>query len=304
LLEAASSSVRVGWEDDEDLEWDTQIVYLAHHTHERLEQSETTCERLQVLAMRAGAHTVANARSSRILTGIGLCHRRAGRYTEAIRSYESAVAILSRLERATSLATVNGALAVCYRDLAEIEKQRKHALQAIPRNVPQDFQQINAVFCAFEACYLLGEVSAARGFAEQLEACQAMALHEHARQLLYLCRADVAWIEGHRKASLELAKAGILVAEAESLSRNNVSSVARWMVLLRENGEWDETLAGVVESVRQQEAVCWWEEAERLVALVKLGRSGVLKRRYEEELSFAYQRVPNSISYYLNRYGL
>ncbi len=305
LLEAANAAERSNWLDDDDLEWDTQIVYLTHHTHDRLEQSETTYERLGVLALRAKAYTVANARSSRILTGIGLCHRRAGRYAEAISAYEEAIGILSRLERETSLATAHGALASCYRDLADSERQRRHALRAVPHGLPQDFFQINSVFYAFEACYLLGDFNAAGGFEAQLEACPSAILHEQALQSLLFCRADVAWLEGRRKAGLELARAGILSTTVkQSPFRNNVSAVARWLALIRDQGDWADSFADITYGVEQLQAVCWWDEAERLSALSKLAQSGVVNHCYEDELSVAMQRVPRSVSSYLSRYGL
>jgi tetratricopeptide (TPR) repeat protein len=304
LLEAANTSERLQWEDDENLEWDTQIVYLTHHTHERLEQSEVTIARLSELATRAQAHTIANARSSRILTGIGLCHRRAGRYSEAIGYYHVAIAILSRLERATSLSMVNGALASCHRDLADVEEQRKYALRAIPREAPKDFFQISAVFCAFEACHLLGDTRAAQEFSEQLDMTPLSSLHKQAGQVLLISRADAAWLDGRSRSALDLAKAAVMMSAASPLHRSNASVVARWLAVLRDRGEWEEGFGAIVDQVERLQAVCWWDEAERLRALVKLGQSGALAHSYEVELSAALERVPSSAIAFLARYGL
>ncbi len=148
------------WLDDDDLEWDTQIVYLTHHTHERLEQSEITYERLRRAGVRAKAYTVANARSSRILTGIGLCHRRAGRYAAGDYLLRERYGILSR-----SRGRHHWRRRMGHWHLATAT-WRHRAPEACtpcsPARLASRFLSDQLSLFAYEACYLLGDFNAAR----------------------------------------------------------------------------------------------------------------------------------------------
>ena len=303
FLLAASASERIHWAEDEKLEWDTQMVYLAHHTHVRLEQSETTYRHLVDLATRADAYVVANARSCKILTGLGLCHRRAGRYTQAIESYQSAAELLARLERAPSLASVNGALSACYRDTGDLEAQREHALRATSRPHPMDYFQISAAFYGFEACYLLGDTSNAMTLLRTLDSVPFSRLRPQTLQVLLICQADAAWVEGRARAALEFGHAAIKLA-TQCMPRNNVSGIARWLAVLRERGQWSDTMSEIVDQTENLQGVCWWDEMERLSALARLRQGTSAQKRHETNLGAALERLPPTASSYLRRYGL
>ena len=118
------------------------------------------------------------------------------------------------------------------------------------------------------------------------------------------CRADLAWLMGRTKSALELARAAVAGSVSGDLHRSNVSSLARWLAVLRDQGTWEGVFDEVVAKIERMQGVCWWDEAERLRALVSLNRDGVVQRQYEIELARALQFVPTNAATYFKRYGL
>ena len=252
--------------------------------------------------MRAYAHTTANARSILILSGIGLCHRRAGRYAEAISSYQSALTTAQRLDRVSSVANVNSSLASCYRDIGDVNAQRSFALRGARLAPPVNFHDVCALYRGVEACVLLGDAQHAQELGGYLDAAPQATLKPRTRQMWLMCRADLAWLLGRTDQALVLARAAVIDMPEGTPHRSNVSSLARWLAVLRNNGAWDGAFEGAASQIEGIEGVCWWDEAERLRALANLGSPR--RCRYETELVNALELLPANALTYFARYGL
>ncbi len=88
FMAAMAGAIRIGWSVDDLVDWELNALHIEHHSHTTLAESEGTLDQLLALAERVNARTTVNARSGLLLSGIALCHRRAGRYLEAISQYE------------------------------------------------------------------------------------------------------------------------------------------------------------------------------------------------------------------------
>ena len=66
-----SSHSAIGWGADEELEWDTQMVYLSHYAQHATEQSEETFAQLLTLADRAQARI--NRKCPFLSAAVGTC---------------------------------------------------------------------------------------------------------------------------------------------------------------------------------------------------------------------------------------
>jgi tetratricopeptide (TPR) repeat protein len=297
-------AVRTGWTEDEELEWETQVVYLSHHAQEATWQSEDTFASLQGLAARAHVRTTANARSYRVLTGMAICHRRAGRYVEAIAEYEAALDLIARLERTFSLASVHSHLAVCYQELGDVERQRQHADRALAANQTLEYPRMLAAYCAADAHQRLGNNRRAEQIIEEhdreLRSCT---LPTSLFRLWLTCKADIAWMAGRKEAAYSLGIAAALAGDEEEQDRSSAGPVARWLAVVCAAGRWQGPQDRAILRVKSVQAVSWWEEAERLSALASLSQ-GLERERYLVDLGAAITRLPPTINNHLNRFGL
>lgn len=304
----ANSSDVSGWLEDERLEWETQIVYLTHFTHDRISQSEETCQRLERLATLTEARIRPNARSYRILAGLAVCHRRAGRYDEAIQAYHDACTIATQLDRRVSIARVTGALSACYRDMGHLELQYQYGLRAIEFGVadlrPIDHFPIHTTFCAFEAAHLLGERQAADEIFARLNAYETHQLSGHSGQMFLIAKADALWIQERPEAALVVGDRAVRGYADGLVSRCNVSGVARWLAVLAHNGRWNPEYQPILEKVLGMEGVSWWDETERLTSILRLGCAEGGSARIEDRRMHASNHLPMSCQPYLIRYGL
>lgn len=308
ILAIANEADVTTWAEDEGYEWETQIVYLTHHTHLRIAQSEETLARLQRLALHTEARSRPNSRSYRILTGIALCHRRAARYELAIQDYSETCAIATQLDRTMSISRANGGLASCYRHLEQFEAQLHYATLALeeylPSALPIDHFLIASTSYAFEAASMLGEKERANALFAHLCGFAPNHLTGHSRQVLLFVQADAFLLRGNLERALELARNAIQCQPIEIFTRGNVSWVARWLALLERNACWCAFFDQALEKVLTTQAVSWWDEVERLEALCELNRRGRVKQDYEVETQHAAQQLGRPYQPYLNRYGL
>lgn len=301
FLESASKSRPCNWSSDEELEWDTQLVYLGHYTQKETEESEHTFDQLVRMAERAQARTIANARSYRIVSGLALCHRRAGRYPEAIREYETALGILSRLGRSFSISIVHAHLAACHRELGQIDKQKIHGERALALSETADYSRLLAIYCAAEARHLDGDRAGAEKLIEEQQRMIEAQLQGYLLQAWVAFRADLLWLAGHREQAGVLAQRAIDIAANAPLSRSNVGSIGRWVAVLSMAGK--SQLPTTIAEVRTVQGSTWWDEAQRLSALsVLAGPSS--NPSHAARLNAALQRLPAAFKTHLVRYGL
>jgi tetratricopeptide (TPR) repeat protein len=304
LRNAALESRRVRWTDDEELEWDTQLVYLTHFTHDFILQSEETLRHLQDIAIRANARSAANGRSYRVLFGLALCHRRAGRYAEALEEFNSALRIIDRLGRTSSLSIVYGSLAACYREMGELDAQRAYADMSLASGPAGDYFTFYATFCAADAYQRIGDAKHAEKLMEVADALLQSSTEAQLRQMWLNCKADYAWSSGRTQLAQEWGRSAILTPTHGHVHRRNVSGIARWLAVLNEAGCWEAGFSEVAELVLRTEAASWWDEAERLCALKHLARRISPSFDLSKNLEDARSRVPRAIEYHLARYGI
>ena len=301
FVAAAHQSRPSQWSSDDELEWDTQMVYLSHHAQHATEQSEQTFAQLVRLAERAQARTIANARSYRVLAGLALCHRRAGRYQEAIADDEAALGILNRLGRTSSLAFVHAHLAACHRETGQVEQQRLHGQKSLALSQRVDFSHILAVFCVAEARALNGDSRGAERLVMEHTDAMASYLPPRLLQSWLVLRADISWVVGHRDTACEIGYEAIAAAQDRPVDRSNIGAVGRWAAILLASGQRPDS--DTIARIRTVRGLTWWDEAERLRALVALdGENEAVIT--QAALTAALGRLPFAFRSHIARYGL
>ena len=301
FLAAAQRSRPSGWSTDEELEWDTQIVYLSHHAQQATEQSEQTFSQLLKLADRAQARSTANARSYRVISGLALCHRRAGRYVEAIGEYEEALGILNRLGRTFSLSLVHAHLAACHRELGQIDEQRMHGEKAMALSQMVDYSRLLAAFCVAEAHELLGDSRVAERLLAEQDVTLPSNLPLHLLQTWLTFKADICWMSGRREAACSIGYRAITIGADEPLDRSNAGAVGRWAAILMASGQHPTSV--LIDRIGAVQGMTWWDEAERLRALIAL-EDDTRSAGHRVAFNVAVGRLPTAFRAHLARYGL
>jgi tetratricopeptide (TPR) repeat protein len=299
---ASARRARPGdWSADDELEWDTQLVYIGHYAQHATEESEDTFTQLVSIADRAQARTIANARSYRILSGLALCHRRAGRYRDAIREYEAALDILNRLGRRFSLSVVHAHLAACYRELGQVDEQRLHGEKAIALSEVVEYSRLLAAYCVAEARHINGDKYGAERLIEAEDRTVSPHIEGYLLQAWTSFKADMLWLAARRDLAWMVAQQAVDAASDAPLSRSTVGCIGRWAAVLSTSGRHQS-----VETLRRIQAVqgsTWWDEAQRLSALNLL--EGKEPRAFSAaRLKEAKQRLPLAFQAHLVRYGL
>jgi len=118
------------------------------------------------------------------------------------------------------------------------------------------------------------------------------------------CKADHAWTAGRSEIAYDLARRAITEPTHGQLHRRNVSGIARWLAVLNEAGVWEDRYDEIANRVGRTQAASWWDEAERLCALKRLGRRFHQSFDVASALENALARLPNVIEQHLTRYGL
>ena len=301
FVSAAQGARRSGWTSDEELEWDTQMVYLSHHAQHATAQSEQTFAQLLRLAERAQARTIANARSYRVISGLALCHRRAGRYLEAIAEYEAALGILNRLGRTFSLSVVYAHLAACHRELGQVEQQLMYGERSLAHSEVVDYSRLLASFCVAEASAIAGDYQGAERITNQVDMVLPSRLSPHLLQTWRISRADILWIAGRREVACDTGDLAIATNAHLPIDRSNVGAVGRWIAILFALGRSPAVEA--IDRIRSVQGLTWWDEAERLRALAALS-VGVQTTEGQAELTAAVGRLPNAFRSHMARFGL
>jgi len=304
LVAEALEAPHINFTEDEELEWDTQVVYLTHFTHQLLSQSEETFRRLRDIAVRANARSAANGRSYRILFGLALCHRRAGRYAAAIEEFKSALTVVDRLGRDTSFGTVYGSLSACHREIGDLDGQRIYAELCLQTGPSDDYFSFYSAFCAADAYQRMGDLRRAEHLMDTFDSRITSETAAHLKQMWLTCMADHAWTAGRARLACELGTRVVTAPTHGQLHRRNVSGMARWLAVLSEAGYWEDRFDGIVEDVSRLQAASWWDEAERLCALKRLAGRLVLPFDVERTLANALAQLPRTIDQHLSRYGI
>ena len=211
-------------------------------------------------------------RSYRVLFGLALCHRRAGRYSEAIEEFLSALSVVDRLGRTTSLGIVYGSLCACHRESGDVDAQRKYADLSLKTGPSTDYFGFYSTFCAADAYQRIGENRHAEHLMEMLDSRLNNGIEGHLRQMWLTCKADHAWTAGRSEIAYDLARRAITEPTHGQQHRRNVSGIARWLAVLNEAGVWEDRYDEIANRVGRTQAASWWDEAERLCALKRLGR--------------------------------
>jgi hypothetical protein len=161
-----------------------------------------------------------------------------------------------------------------------------------------------AVYCAADAHQRLGNNRQAEQLLEQLDReLSASLLPIPLLRLWLTCKADIAWTTGKREAAYKLGIAAVFAGAEEEQDRTSAGAVARWLAVACAAGRWPGRSDEAISRVKSVQAVSWWEEAERLSALVSLTQGGE-RARFVVDLRTAMRRLPPTINNHLSRFGL
>jgi tetratricopeptide (TPR) repeat protein len=239
------------------------------------------------------------------MSGIGYCHKAAGRYHEAIEGYMGALSIARRLGKNNAVGIAHGHLAACYMALGDGEAQREHGEKTIAHSETVRFSHMLGAFCAASAHIALGNIARANEIMARQDELLPGRVQPWVVQAWLLFKADLYWQLNKQDKSLDLAAAAIGGRFEETvLDRMNSGSAARWAVILCRFGRSSDATGRLLQQVRVSEATSLWEEGNRLSALLSVERDSDAAASLATRVEELRHLLPPLFAAHLQRFGL
>jgi tetratricopeptide (TPR) repeat protein len=293
------------WSGDARLELDLQRAYLAYVANLPSASNELLLDELLRLLAQSQRGTVANLHSIRLLLGIGLCYRRAARYSDALRYYELGLDASKKLEEVRSLASACTGIAIWHLEAGTISDQHYYAEQALRTDrFPSRNTELIAIHAAGLALALSGRAGKAIDMVRQPR-LHSESMGAHLEQYWLLVRSDVLWLAGEHKGAILDARRAVTMADGRPLSRSAAGTLHKWLGLLLQNGERGlETLASSA-ILRHDETSDVWDEAQRLAGDAAISKFlGLSTCDITVKLQTVLARLHGNARLYLDNYGM
>lgn len=291
------------WTGEDAIELRTQRLYLAYFAGLPSATEDLVLVELLKLITESNAVSRANLRAFRLLSGAGLCHKRAGRYDEALSFLTAALATARKLEHESSIGNGLNHMASWCLQTGAFETALRYAEEgfAITRHY-SEVSKVHAEYYWAIANLHAGRAAPASGALERLEAWTFS--DPSAEQLAALFGADIYWLLDMRGKAYASAEKALHLGAGEALRPSNASLLNKWTAVLAQQSARHRRgpLPTSSVTVRPQEA---WDAAENDSALLLLSRiHGTDGADLSASLQTRLRSLPRALGPYLDQFGL